>query len=243
MARQAAAASARGGRWPRGGLDADAVAGRQLLHLVLEPLQQPRASAQRRLDALQRARRAPRRPRRTSTPSGCRSHSTSRPVLARRRGRAPGGGRRGGRPRSGWPAFGGGFRPVRGTSAAAPPSPGRAARGRPARRPPAAASNSGVSPASSSSRRRRPRARAAAALGAEHPAAQLGRLRPRQRGAKAAVGGVEQVVALVEDDAQRAPAVLGPPPSAAWVSTRAWLAMTRSARRARRIAFSTKQVR
>ena len=80
----------------------------------------------------------------------------------------------------------------------------------------------------------------AAALRPADPAAQLGRLRARQRGGEGAVGGVEQVVALVEDDALERgrsrtsafwPRAARAPSKAAWVRTRAWLAMTMSARR------------
>ncbi len=83
------------------------------------------------------------------------------------------------------------------------------------------------------------------ALGPADPAAQLGRLRPGQGGREGAVGGVEQVVALVEDDALEGAVSLSPfspraaraPSKAAWVMTRAWLAMTRSARLEPRIGL------
>ena len=50
------------------------------------------------------------------------------------------------------------------------------------------------------------------ALGAEQPAAQLGGLQPGQLGGEGAVGGVEQVVALVEHVAGRHGAVVQPAP-------------------------------
>jgi hypothetical protein len=68
--------------------------------------------------------------------------------------------------------------------------------------------------------------------------AEFGRLLPGQAGRKGAVGGVEQVVALVEHDPLQPhglyvglqPRAARAPSKAAWVMTSAWLAITTSAR-------------
>ena len=85
------------------------------------------------------------------------------------------------------------------------------------------------------------RARAAALLGPEQPAAQLGRLAPDQRRARRRCrrrrtgDGPRRRRSASAGCRRRAR------PSAAWVITSAWLATTMSARRARRTLFSMKQ--
>ena len=69
---------------------------------------------------------------------------------------------------------------------------------------------------------------------------------PVSSAGEGAVGGVEQMMALVEDIARRRRGRRRSrrrPPSAAWIITSAWLAMTISARRARRTLRSMKQRR
>ena len=73
-----------------------------------------------------------------------------------------------------------------------------------ARRPSSPATRSSSAPAQAAG------ARAAALLGAEQPAPQLRRLAPGQLEREGAVGGVEHVVALVEDIARRQVAVVEP---------------------------------
>ena len=80
---------------------------------------------------------------------------------------------------------------------------------------------------------------AAAALAAADPAPQLGHLEAVEVGGIGAVGGVEQMVALVEHEARR-PAV-GLSGHRRLGQHQAWLAMTTSARRAARTLRSTKQ--
>jgi hypothetical protein len=88
-----------------------------------------------------------------------------------------------------------------------------------------------------------------APLRSPQPAAELGRLLPGQAGRKGAVGGVEQVVALVEHDPLQPhglyvglqPRAARAPSKAAWVITSAWLAITTSARFEARTARSMKQ--
>ena len=85
------------------------------------------------------------------------------------------------------------------------PSRGRAGRRRGGGLPRPGAARAGWSVVVSSRRRRSPRARPRRALGAEQPAAELGHLAAADLGGEGAVGGVEEVVALVEDVAQRRP--------------------------------------
>ena len=86
---------------------------------------------------------------------------------------------------------------------------------------------SASSPSRSVSALSSPRARLPRrALGAAHPAAQLGGLDAARARGERAVGRVEQVVALVEDVAQRARrVVVEAAHRAAWIMTSAWLAI------------------
>ena len=109
------------------------------------------------------------------------------------------------------------------------------------------AASSGVSrcgrAATSSSSRRPGRAPATGRPRRRAASGAVRRSRCRTAGAKTRIGGVEDVVALVEHVAGRHGVVVQRRPRRAWAITSAWLAITRSAVRARRMVCSTKQRR
>ena len=93
---------------------------------------------------------------------------------------------------------------------------------------------------------------AGATFGSPDPAPQLGHLAARQAGGEAAIGGIEQMMAFVEDIAQAAAffdvgvSVVSSSPSQSALAcaiTSAWLATTMLAWRARRMARWMKQMR